>query len=247
MIDRSVRGFQVTVLLVLALFSGIQARSQAPKSQEISERDGIPVLLKHLPEWERVRPQAVFVTSPDALKKAAGERQLLDLIDFASGTEAVTAPYPAGRLVIVEFTTPQASVEADKLIQQAAEGTSNVVYRRIGNYNAFVFDASDPAAANALLDEIKYEKQVQWLFGEPRRPTKAERDFTTGAASLFLSTFLAILIGIAGAMCLGAVVGLLYFRYREKERAGMPSFSDAGGMVRLNLDGLTPEGRLLNE
>jgi len=34
-------------------------------------------------------------------------------------------------------------------------------------------------------------------------------------------------------------VGIWYFRYREKKRAGMTAFSDAGGLIRLNLDDLS--------
>jgi hypothetical protein len=46
------------------------------------------------------------------------------------------------------------------------------------------------------------------------------------------------------------VVGYIYFLFREKQRQTFHEFSDAGGMIRLNLDGLTPDiaqNRLLNE
>lgn len=233
------------LFIVLLAFALTDAAPQTPpsNSQEVSQADGVPVLIKHLPDWNVVRANAAILRSSDQLRAAIGEKPAIDLIDFSGGTEAVTAPYDAGRLLIVEFNTPQASIDADgRISARLAEiGDPQTLYRRIGNYNAFVFDAADPAAANALLDRIKYEKDVQWLFGEPIRPTKAERDFTTGAASLFVSIFLSIVGAIGVSIVAGIICGVLFYRIRERHRAAMPTFSDAGGMIRLNLDGLTPD------
>ena len=98
-----------------------------------------------------------------------GNRPVLELIDFEAGTEAVTAKYDAGKLLIVEYLTPQGSVDADNKIKQklAEEQDSQIFYRRIGNYNAFVFDGNDKTAAKALLDQVKYEKEIQWLGYNP--------------------------------------------------------------------------------
>ncbi len=82
---------------------------------------------------------------------------------------------------------------------------------------------------------------MQWLGEDHDIPTAAEREYTNTTAGDLLSTFYAILLGILIAAVFGLFCGLLYFRYRERERARMPTFSDAGGMIRLNLDGLTPE------
>ena len=223
------------------------------KSQEVSEEDGIPVLIKHLPDWENARNRAVHTNKTDDLRAALGERPIYDLIDFTGGTEAVTAPYDAGKLLIVEYTNPQMSVEADNLFnQRLAEKPQNppVVYRRIGNYNAFVFDAKDEAAANALLDQVKYEKVVQWLGEDPNKDAKYERFVAIRAADIFFSTTLWIVGGLGLALLTGIAVGLVFFRFREQQRAGMRAFSDAGGMTRLNLDQLSEpasSNRLLSE
>lgn len=223
------------------------AQAQAPdfKSQETSESDGIPVVLKHLPDWEKVRGQAGFASNASDLKKAAGERPVFDLVDFATGTEAATAQYPAGRLVIIEYTNPQSSVSADADIQtrltQLGTQADTIVYRRIGNYNAFVFDAADRQAADALLDQVKYEKNVRWLGNDPFAQHRAERDFTVKTADIFLSTFIAIALGLGVMLGVGGLVGYIYFRYTDKQRSELSTFSDAGGMTRLNLDGLTPD------
>jgi hypothetical protein len=222
------------------------------KSQEVSEEDGIPVLVKHLPDWENARNRATYTNNTTDLRKALGDRAVFDLIDFAGGTEAVTAPYDAGKLLIVEYTSPQISIEADNQFKQRLSAqTQNppVFYRRIGNYNVFVFDANDEITANALLDQIKYEKNVQWLGEDPNKQKKYEHYIATTMADMFLSTTIWILSVVGIAILTGVVVGFLFFRSRDRRRIAMTAFSDAGGMIRLNLDELTaqPSDRLLNE
>ena len=222
------------------------------KSQEVSEEDGIPVLIKHLPDWENTRNRVTYTNDINDLRKVLGERTVFQLIDFAGGTEAVTAPYEAGKLLIVEYTNPQVSVEADAQFTKLLAGQPQsppVFHRRIGNYSAFIFDAGDESAANALLDRIKYEKTVQWLGEDPNYRKKYERYVAITTADIFLSTTIWILSGLGLAILTGVVVGLLFFRSRDRRRTAMAAFSDAGGMIRLNLDELTAQGsdRLLNE
>ncbi len=233
--------FVAFLLILLAL--GLAAQP-APPSQEVSEEDGIPVLIKHLPDWESVREKAVFARSVDELTAALGERPVLGTIDFAGGTEAVTATYDAGKLLIVEFASGEASSQADSVFKKAVAGDPSVLYRRIGNYNAFVFDVSDQTAAGALLDKIQYEKDVQWLGDNPF-VISAERAFVLTITDIFVSTVLWIVMGIVVAIVGGALAGWLYFRRTTRRRAALSTFSDAGGMTRLNLDGFTPENRLL--
>ncbi len=219
-----------------------QERYSGVKSQEISDADGLPVILKHLPDSENVKGSAVFVTDSDGLRKAVGDRPILELVEFSGGTEAVVADYPAGKLLIVEFTNPQASGFADQRIQQRLTenpGNPPIVYRRIGNYNAFVFDATDQAAANELLGRIKYEKSVQWLGEDPFLMQKIERYFAQTGRDVVISTILWISLIFGITIAAGVVVGYFYFRYRESQRASMTAFSDAGGLTRLNLDDLS--------
>jgi hypothetical protein len=248
-------GFLIShlVVLVFGLTSAAFAQGKAPvKSQERSEIDDIPVLIKHLPDWETVRSQARFVTNRADLKTSLPGRPVLDLVDFTAGTEAVTASYPAGRLLIIEYSSPQQSVEADNNFKNflAQNNDGHTFYKRTGNYNIFVFDANDEAAANALIAEVKYEKNIQWLSGDPFLFHKMERAFVTQTSDIFFSTVEVIGLGILLSILGGLVVGYIYFLFREKQRQTFHEFSDAGGMIRLNLDGLTPDiaqNRLLNE
>jgi hypothetical protein len=235
--------FLVCVSLSANYFISAQPQNApAIKSQEVSETDGVPVLVKHLPEWENARNSATFTTNVNDLRQALGERPVFDLIDFSGGTEAVTAPYPQGKLLIIEYAAPQASVEMDnKTAQRLAEigQTQNIVYRRIGNYNAFVFDAPDAVSANALLDRVKYEKEVQWLGENPFMLRRAEYAFIQTTSQLFVATTLAIVMGIGLSVLCGIIVGVIFFYLRDQKRATTAAFSDAGGMTRLNLDDLS--------
>ena len=211
------------------------------KSQEITEDDGTPVLMKHLPDWESVKDQAVFIQDKNSLKNMVGEHPILHSADISGGTEAVSAKYPAGRLLIIEFTTPQASVAADAEFQKflASNPDPGTAYRRVGNYSVFVFDTGDPAAADSLIGQVKYEKHVQWLGEDPFLMQKLERYFAMTGRDVVFSTILWILLIFGITLGAGITAGVAYFRYRESQRAGMAAFSDAGGMTRLNLDDLS--------
>ncbi len=241
------------LVCVIFVVSGVFAQDPAAqkyKTQEFSEKDGVPVLMTHLPDWESRRDKTVFATNTADIKAALGTRPILDLIDFTAGTETVTAPYDAGKLLIIEYTSPQASVDADNKFTEAIGSNPDVTaYRRIGNYNVLVFDVTDPVAASALIDQVKYEKDVQWLGKNPFRISTERREVMT-AANMFVSTFLIVVFGISLAVGGGIIFGYIFFFIRERKRAGMPTFSDAGGMTRLNLDGFTPEigsDHLLND
>jgi len=239
--------FELLAVACCLLVTSFAVFGQAPtgpqaKSQEVSEIDGIPVLVKHLPEWESVRDHVVFTQNVSGLRNVLGERPVLDLIDFSGGTEAVTAAYPVGKLLIIEYTNPQASADADlKFAQQLIANPQEpaVIYRRIGNYNAFVFDASDSSAANALLDQIKYQKVVQWLGEDPYLLQRLERYFVTTTRDIFISTVIWIVMGIGLSIVSGIIAGCVFFRFRENKRATRTAYSDAGGLTRLNLDDLS--------
>ena len=235
------KGIVLTVVLLVCVSIGALTglgQQTTGKSQEISDVDGQPVLLKHLPDSEKVQSSAVFGTDKASLETAVGKNAALDVLEFPAGTEFVTAPYPQGRLLIVEYTNPQSSIEADTKVQQASAG-SNLVYRRIGNYNTFVFGATDAVAANALLDQIKYEKTVQWLGEDPYILKKLERYMVTTSKDIMISTVLVIVGGLAASVVAGIAAGFIFFRFRDQKRTTRTAYSDAGGLTRLNLDGLS--------
>ena len=237
---RLIAALFLACIMSLASF-GQQVGSVTYNSQEISEIDGIPVLIKHLPEWESVRERTTLAKSVGELKTALGDRPILDLIDFSAGTEAVAAQYDAGKLLIIEYTSPQGSVDADtKFTDAIAESGDATIYRRIGNYNVLVFDAKNKSAANELIDQVKYEKHIQWLGNNPFA-ISAERAFILTTADVFFSTLMVIVGGIVFSIFGGIVIGYLFYHFRDGRRSKLTTYNDAGGMTRLNLDGFTPD------
>ena len=227
-------------LLLICAAGSVAGQQSSARSQEISDVDGQPVLLQHLPEYDTVRSSAVFGTDKSALTSTVGNRPVLEFLEFPFGTEYVTANYPQGRLLIVEYTNPQSSIEADGKIQQHLNSNqTGEIYRRIGNYNAFVFDAPDAESANALLDQIKYQKTVQWLGEDPYILKKLERYMVTTSRDIMISTVMVIVFGLGGSILTGIAAGFIFFRVRDQKRAHRTAFSDAGGLTRLNLDGLS--------
>lgn len=245
--------FPGLLIIVFIFISSVFAQSTNQPQQVILVEDAapqIPAIVQHLPEWKTVQSQAVYIRNQEELRKTLGERPVFNLINFEGGTEAATASYDAGKLLIVEYSTPQFSIDADNRIKQFYEENPPappVYFRRVGNYEVFVFDAADESAANELIDQVKYEKKVQWLGKDPYLYERAERAYLKTTGEMFVSTILSIVLGLGFAVGTGIAVGMFIFYVRKQKRASMTAFSDAGGMVRLNLDELSETPRLLKE
>jgi hypothetical protein len=214
--------------------------SQTTPKVELAD-DGIPVLVKHLPDWETAQKRARLATNLPELQGAAGNRPILETTDFIGGVEAVAASYDEGKLVIVEYPTAQGAVEADAEIKEKLNDSPQTIYRKVGNYSVFVFDAPDERAANSLIDKVAYEKQVQWLSDNPIPLLKAQRAYAVTASDIVLVTFKAIGIAVVAAFFIGGIFGAVIFRHRRRGQDTADIFTDAGGMMRLNLDKLTPQ------
>jgi len=203
---------------------------------------GVPVLALHLPEWEKVRGQVDYAVSLPVLKTQAGGEPVLDAVSFEGGAEAAIAPYGDGRLVVVEFTTPQYATDNDASVLQrieelrAAGQSVPDAYRRVGNYGVFVFGAGEEKRAAALIDQVKYEKDVRWLGRNPHEQTMRERYLTTTMGSVVVTTLK--VTGVAILLCLGVggLFGGVIFLRRRARSAASEIFTDAGGMLRLDIE-----------
>lgn len=214
----------------------------------LDKGDGdIPVLVKHLPEWEQAKERALYATSPESLKSATGNEPVLDAVSFEGGAEAVTATYGQARLVIIENTTPQLATSNDARIQgrikELGEQRQRVpsAYQRVGNYSVFVFDAPDEQTAAQLIKGISYEQVVQWLGNNPRALERAQRLYTETTASIIVAVLKASGLSILICLGIGGLFGALVFRRRRAQQAASAAYSDAGDMVRLNIDGMTAQ------
>ena len=212
-----------------------------------SEENDIPALVKHLPDWETAQERAIYAISKQALQEAAGNQVALEAVDFTGGAEAVTATYDSSRLVIVEFSTPQLSIDNDtritarlKELRDAGQPVPSA-YRRVGNYSVFVFGAPDEQAAGQLIDRISYEKVVQWLGDNPRAWDRLEKEFNETTGGLIVGVIKASGFAALLSLAVGTVLGGLVFMRRRAQAATTDKYSDAGGMLRLNMDELTPQ------
>lgn len=203
----------------------------------------IPVLVKHLPNWETAQRDSTYAVSASTLVGSIPNQPILREVSFEGGTEAVAANYGKAQLVIVEFTTPQFSIENDqriaaKIQELKSQGQSvPSAYRRVGNYSVFVFNAADEKTANELIDSVKYEKVVQWLGEDPHLYERFQRYLAQTSAGVLGAVLKSS--GISLLVCVGAgtLFGALLFRRRRARQAA--AYSDAGGAIRLNLDELT--------
>ena len=212
----------------------------------------IPVLVKHLPNWETVERDDLYAVNMATLESTVANQPIVKEVTFEGGTEAVTANYGQSQLLIVEFTTPQFSVDNDLRITAKIQELRNQgqavpsAYRRVGNYSVFVFNAPDQKSANELIDQVKYEQVVQWLGDDPYLYQKLQRYLAQTSAGVLLAVVKSSGLSLILCLGIGVLIGVLLFRHRRAQRA--TSYSDAGGTVRLNLDELTgprDPGRLL--
>ena len=205
--------------------------------------DEVPVLAKHLPDSPRALQSALYIVSYDILRRELSGTPVLDAVNFDGGTEAVMATYGQAQLLIIEFTTPQFSIENDsriwtKIAELKSQGLPTpAAYRRIGNYSVFVFNAPDDKTASALIDQVKYEQVVQWLGDDPHLAERLQRYFTQTSAGVLVAVLKSSGLSLVLCLAIGGLIGALLFRRRRAQRAA--AFSDAGGSIRLNLDDLT--------
>jgi hypothetical protein len=202
----------------------------------------LPTLVSHLPDWEKTYERADYAISLPALQQAAGNRPALDVISFEGGAEAVTAKYGDARLVIIEFTTPQYAADNDASINEriaqlrAAGQPVPSGYRRVGNYSVFVFDAPDAASADKLISGVKYEKDVRWLGRNPHAEEIATKAYTETMGSVIITTLISTALAILLCLCVGGIIGGAIFLRRRAQHTAQEIYSDAGGMLRLNIE-----------
>ena len=149
--------------------------------------------------------------------------------------------------MIVEFNTPQLAGDNDRRIIEKIHELWNqgqpapTAYRRVGNYSVFVFNAPNDQTANQLIDQVKYEQVVQWLGDNPNWLKDAQRRYTETTLGVFVSVVKAS--GVAAVLCfgIGGFFGALLFARRRAQQKRAEAYSDAGGMMRLNLDEIAAE------
>ena len=207
----------------------------------------IPALIKHLPNAEESKKTAVFLTRFKSLQSFNPDQSVLGVINTDGNGDAAFVDTGSGKVLVVEYNTPQLAKDNDeriiakikelwKLGQQAP-----AAYRRVGNYSVFVFDSPDEATAKQLIDQVKYEQIVQWLGTNPYIYKEAEKQYVETTLGVFIAVVKASGYAFVGCVALGGLLGALLFVRRKAQKGLKDAYSDAGGMLRLNIDELTPQ------
>lgn len=216
----------------------------------------IPPLVKHLPELEVTQKNAVFLNNLSSFPQFPFDYPVLSAIQSGGNADAVLGTYGKSKILIVEFNTPQLATDNDQRIKARIQELwklgqpAPTAYRRVGNYSVFVFDAPDEMMANYLIGQVKYEQVVQWLGDNPNIYKEAQKQYINTTLGVLVAVLKASGYAALACLGLGGLIGGLLFSYRRSQQREVTAYSDAGGMLRLNLDELTPEtdpGRLLRE
>ena len=212
-----------------------------------------PPLLKSLPGEPGARISERYFLGPESLSSFVGGGR--DMFTFGGRAEAVLAEYAQGKapnpgagspsnqspspmkLLILECHTPQFATDALNRAERYLESLTEdqreqTLLKREGNYIVEATGFEDRESAQQLVDSVKYEYTVKWL----RNPLLPTNDPWRGqkTAQLLLSTFGVLGLMILSVLVVGGAVGSLIFLKRRKRQ--MEIFSDAGGMLRLELD-----------
>lgn len=216
----------------------------------------IPVLVKHLPQWEEAQERVLYLAGFTSLKGVLPNQPLLEAVKSEGDADAVATRYGNSHFLIVEFNTPQLAGDNDRDITakiQELRGQGQALpsaYRRVGNYSVFVFDAPSEQEAIGLIDKIEYAQVVQWLGDNPYLLEKAQRDYYQTTAGVLVAVVKASGLSLLACLAAGGFLGALLFHRRRAQQRSAEAFSDAGGMLRLNIDEMTPESdptRLLEQ
>lgn len=217
-------------------------------SETLDKGDGeIPVLIKHLPDPDNAQKNAVYVNNFSTLTNIAPQQPVLTAVQANGNADAALATVGSSKVLIVEFNTPQLATENDGRIINRIHELWNLgqpaptAYRRVGNYSVFVFDAPDSQTANQLIDQVKYEQVVSWLGNNPNILRQAQERYVDTTLGVLVAVLKAS--GYAAIACLGvgALIGGLLFSYRRNQQRTVTAYSDAGGMMRLNLDEMSAD------
>lgn len=214
-------------------------------SEQLDQGDGeIPVLIKHLPNPDEAQKTAVYVNSIDTLDQFL-PHPVLTAVKGDGNADAAIASYGLSQVVIVEFNTPQLASENDKRITARIQELwklgqpAPTAYKRVGNYSVFVFNAPDDQTAKQLIDQVHYEQVVSWLGENPNILRQAEQHYVNTTLGVLVAVLKASGYALIGCLGLGGLIGGLLFTYRRSQQKAVTAYSDAGGMMRLNLDEMT--------
>lgn len=224
------------------------AREIAARIKTDGQEDARPPLLDSLPREFMLGESEQYFLGPasiEAYVEGGG-----DMIGFAGDAEAAMAEYrkvasdsagtaarPGLKLIVVEYHTPPFATEAlgrlnDYINSLPEQERDRIIVRREGNYIVQATNVEDREFAEQLMAAIEYPYTVKWLR-DPLLPTN-DPFRQRKAAEMLLSTFGILGVILMTVLVVGVGFGTVIFMKRRKQQQEI--FSDAGGMLRLDLD-----------
>jgi hypothetical protein len=210
-------------------------------------------LLDSLPASAMVADSQRYFLGPESLNSYVEHGR--DMFDFAGDTEAVAAQYNQPddksaadgsaaasqilKIAIVEYHTPQFATDAmtratGYLSSLPENEQEQIILKRVGNYVVEAVNVRDRATAESLVNSVQYPYTVKWLRN-PLWPTN-DPFRVQKAAQMLVSTFGLLGLILGTVLLVGSVFGTTIFLKRRKRQQEV--FSDAGGMLRLDIDQL---------
>jgi len=170
--------------------------------------------------------------SPDTVKTPAAETR--------PATAAVVSPGSSDsrlKLLIVESHTPQFATDAMSRLASYVESLpeadqQHIIFSRVGNYAVVALNVRNRELAQGLVNSVQYPYTVKWLRN-PLWPTNDPFRMEK-TANMLLSTFGLLGLILMTVLVVGSVFGTTIFLKRRKQQREV--FSDAGGMLRLDID-----------
>ncbi|MFY9610490.1 MAG: DUF6599 family protein [Blastocatellia bacterium] len=253
---RASRG--ATVAVARALANAIESRGEAVLRPALLERlpalQMIPGSVRYFlgPESlgayvERGREMVVFPGDAEAvlaeynqsapadpLRQDTGIPTVDNSSSAAAGISESQAPL---KLVIIEYHTPQFATDAFVSLSRFVESLTDeerneILFQREGNYIVKCVNVRNRELAQTLMGSIQYPYTVKWLRN-PLWPTDDPFRMEK-TAQMLISTFGLLGLILLTVLLFGSAFGATVFLKRRKRQQGI--FSDAGGMLRLEID-----------
>jgi hypothetical protein len=141
------------------------------------------------------------------------------------------------KLLIVECHTPQFATDAMERVTNYVSSLpeaeqQQIILKRTGNYVVEALNVRNREFAEGLVNSVQYPYTVKWLrnpLWSTNDPFRMEK-----TANMLLSTFGLLGLILLTVLVVGSVVGTMIFLKRRKQQREV--FSDAGGMLRLDID-----------
>lgn len=247
--DRSAKTTENMFKLAQALSDKITALDQKVLvAPDIELAKKLPSVVRNLPTGSLNLRTARYILGPKALgilaKRDATHYEFYPNL----GTEVAYANYNQAdgetSLLVIEHHTPQQSIAAFKRLTDyrntlAPAEQAKLLLKREGNYIIEANNFASQQAAEKIVNGVEYGYVVKWLHQDvPVGNGRSVASEAAKTAKILVSVFGLIGIALITALIGGIMMGLSIFYFRRRNKVLVEAFSDAGGMMRLNLDGI---------